>query len=85
MVLRDPPEFSYLQGIIQQYMSASNNASLSYSKSQALSLSGRSSPRWISLLQAHGISSWHGKSVLQLLMYLGYAICSSASQRAYYV
>ena len=83
VVLRDPSEFSHLQDIIQHYMSASN-ASLNYNKTQALSLSGRSSPSWISFLQTHGISSWHDKSALQPLIYLGYAICSSANQRAYY-
>lgn len=35
-------------------------------------------------MQAHGIPSWYDKSALQPLIYLGYAICSSANQRAYY-
>ncbi|KAK4511070.1 uncharacterized protein ATC70_012280 [Mucor velutinosus] len=63
---------------------AASNASLNYSKTQALSLSGKPHPPWISFLQDQGITSWHDRTATEPLTYLGFAICSSANQRATY-
>jgi exonuclease III len=81
--LRNPSEFGHLQTLITNYMLASNS-SLNYTKTQALSLSGQPHPHWRSFLQEQGITAWHDSQASQPLIYLGYAICSSANQRASY-
>ncbi|GAN00853.1 hypothetical protein MAM1_0003c00277 [Mucor ambiguus] len=83
VVLRNPTEFTHLQDTINKYTLASN-AALNYNKTQALSLSGKLHTNWISFLQDQGITSWHDNTASEPLTYLGFAICSSARQRAHY-
>ncbi|KAK4514088.1 uncharacterized protein ATC70_006096 [Mucor velutinosus] len=45
---------------------------------------GKPHPHWISFLQDQGITSWHDRTATEPLTYLGFAICSSANQRATY-
>jgi hypothetical protein len=80
VLLKSTSDFMSLQSIVSKYMSASN-ALLNYSKTQALSLSGEAHPEWQAFLSSNGISSWHDKTASSPLIYLGYAICSSLSQR----
>ncbi|CEP07094.1 hypothetical protein [Parasitella parasitica] len=65
--LRHPSEFEHLQGIITKYMLASN-ASLNYTKTQALSLSEQPLPLWRSFLEEQGITAWHDNQAFQTLI-----------------
>lgn len=78
--LRDTQDFSLLQSAITVYMKASN-ALLNYHKTIASSLSGKPSATWQAFLQSHGITGWHDRSSPSPLIYLGYPICSSITQR----
>jgi hypothetical protein len=81
VTLRTQDDFYHLQTILTKYMKASN-ALLNYDKTQVLSLSGAPHQHWQTFLQDQGIHQWHDKNSLAPLIYLGYAICSSPSQRA---
>jgi len=73
-------DFNLLQQAVERYMQASN-ALLNYHKTIATSLSGRPSTAWQSLLTSHGITAWHDRTSSTPLIYLGYPICSSHTQR----
>lgn len=81
--LNDLGEFQQIQHLIGRCAAASN-ASLNYHKTQALSLSGTSNESWIVGLRAAGISSWHDRTAPTPIVYLGYPICASSTQRKSY-
>lgn len=81
VTLSNQDDFHHLQHILNKYMQASN-AKLNFEKTQVLSLSGSPHPHWQEFLQDQGITHWHDKNASNPLIYLGYAICSSPSQRA---
>ncbi|KAK4518783.1 uncharacterized protein ATC70_009006 [Mucor velutinosus] len=78
--LRDTHDFHRLQAAITTYMKASN-ALLNYHKTVATSLSGKPSTTWQALLSSYGITAWHDRTSTTPLIYLGYPICSSITQR----
>ncbi|KAK4513718.1 uncharacterized protein ATC70_005723 [Mucor velutinosus] len=80
MYLHDTHDFHRLQSAISVYMKASN-ALLNYHKSIATSLSGKPSATWQALMTSHGITAWHDRTSATPLIYLGYPICSSITQR----
>lgn len=57
------------------------NSLLNYHKTQAFSLSGNPIPVWQAFLLSQDIPSWHDRSSVSPLTYLGYPICSSITQR----
>jgi hypothetical protein len=61
-------------------MKASNSL-LNYHKTQAFSLSGSPLSDWQDHLSTQGITQWHDRSSPTPLIYLGYPICSSITQR----
>ncbi|KAK4515528.1 uncharacterized protein ATC70_010478 [Mucor velutinosus] len=78
--LHDTQDFHRLQTAITMYMKASN-ALLNYHKTVATSLSGNPSATWQALLATYGINAWHDRTSATPLIYLGYPICSSITQR----
>ncbi|KAG1278745.1 hypothetical protein G6F66_012016 [Rhizopus arrhizus] len=80
VLLDDPAEMPALQNIISIYSNASN-ALLNFGKTEAFSLSGSTLPLWRTYLQqlSPPITSWHDKSALSPLIYLGYPIHSQRS------
>lgn len=81
--LKNQNDFHLIQTTITKYMTASN-ASLNYSKTKALSLSGQIQTIWQQFLNTKGISSWHDKTATDPLIYLGYPISSSKLQQTNY-
>lgn len=75
--------FQLIQTTITKYMTTSN-ASLNYSKTKALSLSGQIQTTWQQFLNTEAISSWHDKTATDPLIYLGYPILSSKLQQTNY-
>ncbi|KAG1125587.1 hypothetical protein G6F42_008578 [Rhizopus arrhizus] len=59
--LQSPPDFPCLRQLYNTYAAASN-ARLNISKTEAFSLSGRSSLQWQEFLQEQGVTSWHDSS-----------------------
>ncbi|KAG1298643.1 hypothetical protein G6F66_001534 [Rhizopus arrhizus] len=86
VLLDDPAEMPALQNIISIYSNASN-ALLNFGKTEAFSLSGSTLPLWRTYLQqlSPPITSWHDKSALSPLIYLGYPVYSSVTQRNQFV
>ncbi|KAG0783693.1 hypothetical protein G6F21_010383 [Rhizopus arrhizus] len=86
VLLDDPAEMPALQNIISMYSNASN-ALLNFGKTEAFSLSGSTLPLWRTYLQqlSPPITSWHDKSALSPLIYLGYPVYSSVTQRNQFV
>jgi hypothetical protein len=78
--IRDYNDFNILQNAVSIYMNASN-AKLNYHKTTALSLSGLPNPTWQQFLVTHNIKNWHDRTSPTPLMYLGYPICASLTQR----
>ncbi|KAG1037764.1 hypothetical protein G6F43_012795 [Rhizopus delemar] len=77
---------SDLDRLIQHYTvySQASNASLNYSKTQVLSLSGSSSiysTTWRSPLQSYGINTWHDRTAPDPITYLGFPLSLSITQR----
>jgi hypothetical protein len=77
---------SDLDRLIQHYTvySQASNASLNYSKTQVLSLSGFSSiysTTWRSPLQSYDINTWHDRTAPDPITYLGFPLPSSITQR----
>ncbi|KAG0972936.1 hypothetical protein G6F28_013793 [Rhizopus arrhizus] len=86
VLLDDPAEMPALQTIISMYSNASN-ALLNFGKTEAFSLSGSTLPLWRTYLQqlSPPITSWHDKSALSPLIYLGYPVYCSVTQRNQFV
>ncbi|KAG1442792.1 hypothetical protein G6F56_010922 [Rhizopus delemar] len=84
VLLHSPSDFFRLQWAVNIYTSASN-ALLNYSKTQALSLSGASLPTWQQFLVSNNILSWHDCKSTEALIYLGYPVYTSVSQRNHFV
>ncbi|KAG0772883.1 hypothetical protein G6F22_015359 [Rhizopus arrhizus] len=77
---------SDLDRLIQHYTVylRASNASLNYSKTQVLSLSGSSSiysTTWRSQLQSYDIHTWHDRTAPDPITYLGFPLSSSITQR----
>ncbi|KAG1258817.1 hypothetical protein G6F68_008538 [Rhizopus microsporus] len=68
-------------------LSNASNALLNFGKTEAFSLSGSTLPLWRTYLQqlSPPITSWHDKSALSPLIYLGYPVYSSVTQRNQFV
>ncbi|KAG0928771.1 hypothetical protein G6F30_012252 [Rhizopus arrhizus] len=82
--LKSPSDFNRLQQAVSIYASASN-AMLNYSKTQAFSLSSDPNPTWQQFLITQNIHSWHDCRSTDSLIYLGYPVYSSTSQRNLFV
>lgn len=78
--LKNQEDFQLLQITITKYMAASN-ASLNYSKTKALSLSGQVQLTWQRFLNEEGIDSWHDNTATDPFIYLGYPISSNKLQQ----
>lgn len=83
VALSNQEDFHHLQVILTKYMNASN-AKLNYDKTQVRSLSGAPHPTWQAFLQEQGITHWHDRNSAEPLIYLGFALYSSPTQRASY-
>ncbi|KAG0928469.1 hypothetical protein G6F30_012350 [Rhizopus arrhizus] len=81
--LKDTSDFLRLQQAVNIYSTASN-ALLNYNKTQAFSLSGDPHPQWQAFLAEHNITLRHDRNSPSHLTYLGFAICSSTSQRSHF-
>lgn len=73
---KDPNDYQEPQSTILKYMKASN-ASLSFAKTKAISLSGQVHLGWKQFLTNRGIASWHDKKSTDPLIYLRYLVCPS--------
>ncbi|KAG0740106.1 hypothetical protein G6F57_012523 [Rhizopus arrhizus] len=82
--LRSPSDFLCLRQLYNTYADPSN-ARLNISKTEAFSLSGRSSLQWQEFLQEQGVTSWHDSSTSVPVRYLGFVFYSSNSQRDHYL
>ncbi|KAG1137584.1 hypothetical protein G6F37_011126 [Rhizopus arrhizus] len=82
--LRSASDFFCLRRLYDTY-SAASNARLNISKTEAFSLSGRSSLQWQEFLQEQGVTSWHDSSTPVHVRYLGFVFYSSNSQRDQYL
>ncbi|KAG1033152.1 hypothetical protein G6F25_010728 [Rhizopus arrhizus] len=78
--LSKPSDFVRLRQLYEVYAQASN-AKINLGKTEAFSLSGHPHPPWQTFLQVNQISSWHDKNSPSALRYLGFAVCSSLTQR----
>ncbi|KAI9323271.1 hypothetical protein BX666DRAFT_1841883, partial [Dichotomocladium elegans] len=56
------------------------NARFNFDKTQAMSLSGETQPRWFSMLACFGINSCQDRSSTTPVIYLGFPLCSSVAQ-----
>ncbi|KAG1536548.1 hypothetical protein G6F46_013754 [Rhizopus delemar] len=54
---------------------------MNYDKTVAFSVSGRPHPHWLPALQEHGITKWHVRNDSEPLIYLGYPLATSSSQK----
>ncbi|KAG2193455.1 hypothetical protein INT47_004677 [Mucor saturninus] len=80
--LQSHQDFICLERLITQYTLASN-AKLNFAKTQAFSLSGKSSHYWTTYLSSREtpITSWHDRHSPTALIYLGYPLYFNASQK----
>ena len=69
-----------LQSHLDRYGLVSN-AKINLQKTEAVSLSGRPSPSWQSILRSYEITSWHDRTSSTALRYLGFPLISSLAQR----
>ncbi|KAG0777450.1 hypothetical protein G6F22_011865 [Rhizopus arrhizus] len=54
---------------------------MNYDKTVAFSVSGRAHPHWLPALHEHGITKWHDRNDSEPLIYLGYPLATSSSQK----
>ncbi|KAG2192648.1 hypothetical protein INT47_006906 [Mucor saturninus] len=82
-LLIDPSELTHLQAHLSLYSRASN-AKVNFHKTEAVSLSGASSiynSVWRSALLSYNITSWHHCQSPAPVVYLGFPLYTSTSQR----
>ena len=78
--LKNVEDLAEVQQLIRCYNQASN-AKMNYDKTVAFSVSGRAHPHWLPALHEHGITKWHDRNDSEPLIYLGYPLATSSSQK----
>ncbi|KAG0755660.1 hypothetical protein G6F62_008320 [Rhizopus arrhizus] len=81
--LEDPEDLTILHNHLSTYSRASN-AKVNFHKTEAFSLSGSSGIYqllWRSHLHSHNIYSWHDRCSSSCIVYLGFPLYTSVSQR----